>query len=216
MSANPWNERAQAYRDSAPHAAGPDLDLIDVWAGAGDGLTALDVGTGGGHLARRLEELGFAVTTVDPSPGMRPDIICQAEELPFATGSFDLVASRLAAHHYANIAAALGEMARVTRSLVILEDLLFVGERVEDAETLRDPSHVRAYSLEELKALFGAVGLSVTEAVVMDRAISFASWLERCGCAGANAERARELVSHRLNGNSYTSTVFLMMGLKGN
>jgi len=80
---NVWDERAQAYRDSAPHAAGPDLDRLVEWAGAGAGKTALDVGSGGGHLARRLQEAGYAVTTCDPSPGMHPDVICRARSFPF-------------------------------------------------------------------------------------------------------------------------------------
>ncbi len=211
---NPWDERAQAYRDSAPHASGPDLDLLVAWAGPGEGRTALDVGSGGGHLARRLREAGFAVTTVDPSAGMWPDVICRAEELPFSAASFDVVASRLASHHFADAELALSEMARVTRELVLLEDLLFVDERVEEAETLRDASHVRAYSLDRWHELFAAAGLEVEAAEVIDREVSFSAWLARCDCEGERAEKARKLVSHRLDGDSYTSTVFLLEGKK--
>jgi len=187
---NVWDERAQAYRDSAPHAAGPDLDLLVEWAGPGTGRTALDVGSGGGHLARRLREGGFAVTTADPSAGMHPDVICRAEELPFPAASFDLVASRLASHHFDDIGLALAEMARVTRELVLLEDLLFVDERVEEAETIRDRSHVRALSLEQWRELFGACGLAIEQTELIDRQISFSAWLERCNCTGKTAERA--------------------------
>ena len=214
MTENPWNERAQAYRDSAPHAAGPDLDLLVAWAGPGERRTALDIGSGGGHLARRLREAGFSVTTADPSAGMWPDVICHAEELPFSAASFDVVASRLASHHFVDLGIALSEMARVTRELVLLEDLLFVDERVEEAEKLRDPSHVRAYSLEELGSLIAAAGLAVESSELIDRQISFSAWLARCDCSGAEAERARELVAHRLEGDSYTSTIFLLRGVK--
>jgi SAM-dependent methyltransferase len=214
MTANPWNERAQAYRDSAPHAAGPDLDLLIEWAGPGEGRSALDVGTGGGHLARRLREAGFAVTTVDPSPGMHPDVICRAEELPFPAGSFDLVGSRIAAHHYADDEAGLAEMARVTKDAVLLEDLLFVDERVEAGEKLRDPSHVRTRTLEEWRDLFAAHGLRVEREEVIDRHTSFSAWLERCDCTGETAGRARELLSHRLDGDDYLSTVFMIKGVK--
>ena len=210
---NPWDERAQAYRESAPHAAGPDLDLLVEWAGAGAGKSALDVGSGGGHLARRLRDAGFAVTTADPSPGMHPDVICRAEELPFPAGSFDLVGSRIASHHYSDVEAALAEMARVTRSVVLLEDLLFVDERVEEGEKLRDPSHVRTYSLEQWAELFSAAGLEIEATEVIDRATSFSAWLERCNCTGETAEKTRELLSHRLDGDKYASTVFLLRGV---
>ena len=49
----------------------------------------------------------------DPSPGMQPDVICRAEDLPFADGSFDVVAARSRAHHFADVRAAVAEMARV-------------------------------------------------------------------------------------------------------
>jgi len=211
---NLWDERAQAYRDSAPHAAGPDLDLLVEWAGAGAERTALDVGSGGGHLARRLREVGYAVTTADPSPGMHPDVICHAEELPFPMASFDLVASRLAFHHFSSTELALAEAARVTSCMFLLEDMLYVDERVEQAETLRDPSHGRCYSLEQWGELFSAAGLAIEATEVIDRPVSFTAWLERCNCTGEPAEQARELLAHRLDGDAYMSTVFLIKGLK--
>lgn len=212
---NVWDERVKAYRTSAPHAGGPDLDLLVEWAGDGAGKSALDVGTGGGHLAKRLEQAGFAVTTCDPAPRMQPDVICRAEELPFPVASFDLVATRLATHHFEDVGAALAEMARVAGESVLIEDLLFVDERVEQAEKLRDDSHVRALSLDEWRELCSACGLTFERAEVMDRQISFQAWLDRCGCEGEAAERARELVSHRLDGDNYASTVFLLKGVKG-
>ena len=59
-----WSERAEAYRQSEAHREGPDLDLIVEWAAGA--TTALDVGTGGGHVARRLREAGINVVTTDP------------------------------------------------------------------------------------------------------------------------------------------------------
>src|SRR5207237_7524020 len=135
-----WSARAQAFRESATHREGEDLDRLVEWA---EGETALDVATGGGHVARRLREQGLEVVTCDPSPGMQPDVICRAEDLPFAEGSFDVVACRTAAHHFGDVAAAVREMARVSRGLVLLVDTEFMGEDVERAEAPRDPAHVR-------------------------------------------------------------------------
>ncbi len=98
-----WSERAEQYRTSDAHREGPDLDLIVEWA---DGArTALDVATGGGHVARRLREAGLEVVSSDPAPGMQPDVVCRAEHLPFADGSFDVVVTRVAAHHFDDVAA---------------------------------------------------------------------------------------------------------------
>ena len=36
-----WNDRAQAYRDSATHASGDDLDLVVAWCEPGPGVNAV-------------------------------------------------------------------------------------------------------------------------------------------------------------------------------
>ena len=92
-----WSGRADAYRESEAHRSGLDLELFADWAA---GQTVLDVATGGGHVARRLRETGSTVVTCDPAPGMKADVLCSAEHLPFADGSFDAVACRFAAHHF--------------------------------------------------------------------------------------------------------------------
>jgi hypothetical protein len=102
----------------------------------------------------------------------------------------------------------------VTSNAVLIEDLLLVDERVEEAEKLRDPSHVRCYSLDEWRELFSAAGLALEATELIDRQTSFSAWLERCGCSGEAAEKTRELLAHRLDGDSYTSTVFLIKGSK--
>src|SRR5438034_9425197 len=115
-----WSERAERYRRSAIHAEGEDLDLVVEWCEPAPGVTVLDVATGGGHVARRLREAGASVVTVDPAPGMRADTTAPAEDLPFADGSFDAVACRVAAHHFADVRAAMREMARVAGQRVVV------------------------------------------------------------------------------------------------
>jgi SAM-dependent methyltransferase len=193
-----WDERAEAYRESQEHREGWDLDLIVEWA-AGAG-TALDVASGGGHVARRLREAGIEVVSSDPAPGMAPDVVCPAEDLPFADASFDVVACRLAAHHFQNIQAGVGEMARVASDLVLVVDNLRMSEADEEANRVRDPSHVRNYSEEEWHALFAGAGLDVVEARTREWRIELEPWLERTGCTGEDAARVRELVAERIEG----------------
>jgi ubiquinone/menaquinone biosynthesis C-methylase UbiE len=197
-----WSERASSYVDSDAHRAGADLDLLVSWA-AGAG-TALDVATGGGHVARRLREAGLRVVTCDPAPGMRPDVICPAEHLPFADASFDVVVCRTAAHHFQDPAAAVAEMARVTGGRLLLVDTLHMGEATEQAEALRDPSHVRNYSLDEWRALLRAAGLELEEVQVLAHEIDFPAWLARTGCVGEEAARVRELWGARVAGDRLT------------
>lgn len=191
-----WDERAVAYRESEVHREGPDLDVLVEWAAGA--RTALDVATGGGHVARRLRDAGLEVTTCDASPAMEPDVVCDAAALPFADESFDVVATRVAAHHFDDVEAAVGELARVSRDRVLVVDNLYVDEATEEAERLRDPSHVRTYSEAEWRALLEGAGLVVDEARRFEKSMALEPWLERTGCRGPDAERVRRLLAPRI------------------
>jgi SAM-dependent methyltransferase len=194
-----WDERADAYRESEAHREGPDLDLIVEWAAGA--RTALDVASGGGHVARRLREAGLEVVSCDPAPGMSPDVVCRAEDLPFADGSFDIVACRVAAHHFDDVEATVREMGRVARDLVLIVDNLWTSNAAEEADRVRDPSHVRNYTEAEWRQLFAAARLEVEEARTMERSILLEPWLERAGCGGEDAERVRGLLRERIEGD---------------
>jgi len=209
-----WSERAEAYRTSVVHASGDDLDLVVDWCEPADGVTVLDVATGGGHVARRLRERGATVVTVDPAPGMQADTTAPAEELPFADASFDAVACRLAAHHFSDIDAAVREMARVARHCVVVCDNTFVSDTSEEADRLRDPSHVRNYSTEEWRALFEAAGLRITDERELLRPLELEPWLARAGTPEDDAEQVRDLVADRTTGGWMDLPTLVLRGVK--
>ena len=206
-----WTERAEVYRGLADQRAGEDLELLVSWA---EGRTALDVATGGGHTARRLREEGFEVVTLDPAPGMRADVLAPAEHIPFADASFDVVACRIAPHHFTDIAAAVAEMARVARGLVLVEDTLYENETVEEAERLRDPTHVRSYSEAEWRGLFEAAALTVEEVRILEKRRPLDSWLDRVGSAGEEAARVRELIADHIVDGQFVDRKILLKGRK--
>ena len=193
-----WSERAEGYRESAVHREGADLDLLVEWCQPGPGVLALDVATGGGHVARRLREAGCEVISVDPAPGMQPTVVARAEEIPFADDSFDVVACRIAAHHFEDVAAAVRELARVTRDRVVVEDNVFVSEAVEEAEKLRDPTHVRCYSEDEWRGFFAAAALRLEGEQEFERRADVEAWLARVDTPENDAERVRELLADRI------------------
>jgi SAM-dependent methyltransferase len=193
-----WSERAEAYRTSAIHSAGDDLDLVVEWCEPAAGVTVLDVATGGGHVARRLREAGATVVTLDPAPGMQADTTAPAEDLPFADRSFDAVACRIAAHHFADVAQAVREMARVARHRVVVCDNTFVSDASEEADRLRDPSHVRNHSVEEWRALFAQAGLEVAAERFLQRPLEIEPWLDRAGTPAAERSRVKELLADRI------------------
>jgi SAM-dependent methyltransferase len=205
-----WSDRAQLYRDSPAHREGEDLDLVVEWAKGAE--TALDVATGGGHVARRLRDVGINVVTVDPAPGMQPDVVSRGEDLPFADASFDVVACRVAAHHFEDVEKAVFEMARVSRDRVIVVDNLFMDAAAEEADRLRDPTHVRNYTEQEWRELFEAAGLRIEELRRLKKPIELEPAFERAGTPPEDAERVRELLADRIEDGWITLDRLAILG----
>ena len=208
-----WSERAALYVESDAHRAGDDLELLVEWARGA--RTALDVATGGGHVARRLRAAGLEVVTCDPAPGMQPDVVCRAEHIPFADATFDVVACRTAAHHFDDVRAAVLEMARVSAGLVLLVDTMHMGEDTEEAERLRDPSHVRNYTEAEWRSFVEGGRLRIEQVELVRHTFDFAEWLRRTGCEGEDAERVQELWGERVAGGRLTLDKICIRAVKG-
>ena len=206
-----WSKRAETYRGLADQREGADLELLVSWA---EGETALDVATGGGHTANRLREAGFRVTTLDPAPGMRADVLAPAEHIPFADSSFDVVTCRIAPHHFDDVAVAVHEMARVARRLVLIEDTLFASERVEDAEKLRDPTHVRSYTESEWRGLLEDAGLQIERVEILEKRRPLESWLARTETTGHEAEQVKALIADAVDDGDYVDRKILLRASK--
>jgi SAM-dependent methyltransferase len=210
-----WSSRAEAFRESEPHREGADLDLVVEWCEPAQGIEALDVATGGGHVARRLSEAGCEVVTVDPAPGMRPDVVARAADLPFADGTFDVVVCRIAAHHFPDVEAAVEEMARLSRKLLVIDDVLFDGEGVEEAHRLRDPTHVRCYGEAQWRELVSATGFAVEQVEVFgQRRLALGPWLDRVDVPSADRPRIRELLGDAADETSVRMPLIVLQARK--
>ena len=76
-------------------------------------------------------------------------VLGDAAELPFLNGSFDIVLSRLAFHHFPDVKQPFAEMVRVLKpdGKLVLIDMEAAEESLRETEDgiekMRDPSHVR-------------------------------------------------------------------------
>jgi SAM-dependent methyltransferase len=211
-----WSDRADAYRESPGHASGDDLDTVVEWCEPSEEMKILDVATGGGHVARRLRERGAQVVTLDPSPGMRPDVIAGAEDLPFDDASFDVIVTRIAPHHFSDVRRAVAEFARVANRFVVIEDTLYSSEEHEHAEKLRDPTHVRNYTEAEWRAMLEEVGLEVELVDFFSKQHPLEDWLARTGCKGDEAKRVRKLLADCMSddGTAWVDTKIVLRARK--
>lgn len=192
---------AEEYVASAGHAAGDDLEQLVAWAEGGPGRHALDVATGGGHTALALAPRYGQVVASDLTDRMLATAErfirehgvtnvefqrADAEDLPFPATSFDLVSCRIAPHHFPNVGQFVGEVARVLKpgGLFLLEDSVTPEDPaaaafLNQAEKLRDPTHVRSLPVQEWHQLLANVGLLVEESRLFPKTHPFASWLDR-------------------------------------
>lgn len=111
-------------------------------------------------------------------------VLGDAAELPFLNGSFDIVLSRLAFHHFPDVKQPFAEMVRVLKpgGKLVLIDMEAAEEPLREAEDsiekMRDPSHVRNLSENEMLALYRDSGLSVSCCEVTKMPVVLQSWLE--------------------------------------
>ncbi len=105
-------------------------------------------------------------------------------------------------------------MARVSRDRVVVQDNVFMGDEVEEAEKLRDPTHVRCYSEDEWRAFFEEAGLRVEDERMFDRAVEVEPWLARVETPKEDAARVRELLADRIHDGRLTLRSIVLKGRK--
>lgn len=192
---------AEAYARSATHARGDDLAQLAAWSPRGSELRALDVATGAGHTAAAIAPLVGEVVASDLTTtllataralfrraGLRnASFICaDAEALPFLASSFDVVSCRIAPHHFADVGAFVGEVARALRpgGTFLMEDSVVpdepaLGAFLNEVERIRDDTHVRSLPVSEWRDHLHASGLSVVAQALAPVPHPFDEWLER-------------------------------------
>lgn len=141
---------------SQSRPVGVTLDIVTAEIGPLEGLSILDVGCGGGGLARALSAKGAKVTGVDPQEAAlatarsrAPEAVFQqagAEALPFPDASFDRVVFLNSLHHVPVplMGAALKEAARVSRGPVLVVEPLAEGPFFRAMLPVEDETPIRA------------------------------------------------------------------------
>jgi len=216
-----------------------------AWGRARRPSRVLDVATGGGHTAVAFAAVAPRVVAYDLTEPMlhaARDIARargagiafaagNVESLPFRDGAFDVVTCRIAAHHFANVGAAVREIARVLRpgGALLLQDILGHDDAecaafLLEVERRRDPSHVRSYRAVEWKALLRGAGLTIMDEGLIHKVRPWAEWTGRMRMTpAARAEldafvraapaRCREAFDFELTGSAvvaFTDRQFLL------
>lgn len=210
-----FGPRAHAYVTSAVHASGEDLDALEALAARAAPRHALDLGSGGGHVAYRLARHAASVMASDLSAEMLAAVAATArekgigtietrtapaEKLPFADGAFDFLGCRFSAHHWQGFEAGLREARRVLApgATAVFVDAVSPGPAALDThiqaiELLRDPSHVRDYSVAEWSAALARAGFAVRATEARRLRMDFPAWIARMRTPEAHVAAIRAL-----------------------
>jgi ubiquinone/menaquinone biosynthesis C-methylase UbiE len=195
-----FGKTAATYLTSKPHAKGQSLERLVALTSPQKDWRVLDVATGGGHVAYTFAPYVARVWATDITQEMLDMVkaeaakrglanvrttYAKAEALPFEDATFDLVTCRIAPHHFDSIPDFLGEVHRVLKpsGLFALVDNVVpagsVGDYINAFERFRDPSHLRAWTMQEWHDALEKAGLAVGHEEQIYKTMEFASWAGR-------------------------------------
>jgi len=200
LSQTHFGANAQEYITSKPHAQGQSLERMVVLAEPKPEWRGLDIATGAGHVAYAFAPHVSRMWATDITDEMLAIVreqatkrkltnirtaFAKAEALPFEDASFDLVTSRIAPHHFDSIALFLDETRRVLKpggTLALVDNVVpagSVGDYVNAFERFRDPSHLRAWTMQEWRDALTQHGFTVAHEESILKTMEFNTWAGR-------------------------------------
>jgi ubiquinone/menaquinone biosynthesis C-methylase UbiE len=197
-----FGSRGEKYRLSTRHGNPEALRKVVETVAPEGGELLLDIGTGPGHTAVAFGPYIRQAIATDLTLGMLRQVpilsgekgvdnvvttVVDVHAIPFKDATFDIVTCRQAAHHFADLAVAVQEMARVCKpeGKVFMVDMCgndgAEAHQYQDAiERLRDSSHVTCHPREEWVHLFKTSGLRVDYLLISSgRRGDLETWMDR-------------------------------------
>jgi len=195
-----FGKTAASYLTSTPHALGKSLERLVALTSPQKNWDALDIATGGGHVAYIFAPHVRRVWATDITQEML-DLVkaeahkrgltnirtayAKAEALPFEDQNFDLVTCRIAPHHFDSIPEFLAEVHRVLKPegiFAVVDNVVplgSVGDYVNALERFRDPSHLRAWTMDEWRSALKKHGFAIAHEEQIYKKMEFQSWVTR-------------------------------------
>lgn len=218
---------AKDYGECEVHRSGASLKRLVELVEPRSDWRVLDVATGAGHTAAIFAPHVSEVVASDITAEMLDQTEMLAREkglgnirtayaeaggLDFEEQTFDLVTCRLAAHHFPDVGAFVGEAWRVLKPggrIAIVDnvtpdaalpggypesELAEAGAAYNAFEKLRDPSHARALAAEEWIRMLEDAGFVVARREQIGKEMGFKPWVDRMRCD----ERTARQLEHML------------------
>lgn len=211
---NVFSKNKEAYITSKIHAQGKDLPLITKWLQPDSNMIALDIATGGGHVAKRLAVQVKTVFAIDIVKEMLANtaehlctvenifyIIADAEAMPFLDNSFDISTCRIAAHHFPNPDKFISEVYRILKpggKFLLIDNVAPEDEKMDQfintLDKIRDYSHHRVQKVSEWKQLFLENKFTILKEKVRKKQIPYKEWVTRTNVSNEEIDKVKNYI----------------------
>jgi len=205
---------AANYTRSTFHASSERLREVLDLARPNPGDLALDAATGTGNTAfalapyvRRVIGLDMTSEMLDQARRLTAErgvknadwVLGDVADMPFQDDTFDLYTVRAAPHHFKDIDAFLREAFRVLKpgrdaAFIDCSPPAAARELLHEVEVRRDPSHVRALTLEEWGAHFERAGFELEVASLRELDWDYDEWMRNMAVGPALAEELGRVI----------------------
>ncbi len=219
-----FGRQAEAYSKGNIFVDREHLSEVVRRSGISNNHCVLDIATGAGFLALEFAKRAGTVMGSDITRNMLQNavqkqknsgldntgfILSDVESLPFSGGTFDIVSCRFAFHHFPDPVNALLEMKRVCKphGRIVLVDGVSSEESDKNRfhnmiEKMRDPSHVRIYTLGEIKEMFNSLGMVIADISHWDIPQDFEEWITRAGTGRGESKVIERLMRQSMENDS--------------
>lgn len=216
-----FRRQAEAYERMADVSDRKGLGALVRFAGASPADRVLDVACGPGFLTLEFAEVAKTVVGFDGTDTFVEHARREAARrglanvefhhgnavaLPFADAPFDVVSCRAAFHHFPEPHRQLAEMVRVLApgGRILIADMIASEDPDKaayhnDVERLCDPTHARALSDTEFRALFDAAGLEVVRRGSAPNPYSLRDWISHGAPPPENVRRIEAMMQASLS-----------------
>jgi SAM-dependent methyltransferase len=200
----------QEQSDALQHLVAPSAndDVLDVACGPGALLAGLS------PRVRRAVGVDLTMAMLREAwargqPGRTLLLVRgEGERLPFHDGTFSLVLTTWAVHHFGDPRRVVAEMVRVCRSggRVVIGDLYGSEDeakrrRQNEIERLRDPAHIEILDARGLESLLTSAGLTLSGRADGELVREIGEWCRIAGTPPEVAVRVRQMVRDTMDGD---------------